>query len=63
MKLRQKNKVYRTEDWTWFYKNFIHKTVNDNFFTMAEVIQRKEDIINRVKNVKVSTKNKEGSSS
>ena len=50
------NKVYPKRKWSWFYKKFIHKTVNDNFYTAAEVIEENREIIERVKGVVVNKK-------
>lgn len=47
-KNKARHKVYNKSSWSWFYKNFIHKTVNDNFYTPAEILQRHGKIIERV---------------
>ena len=51
------DRLYRRIEWSWFYKNFIHGTVNDNFFTPKEIIEKKRKIIKKVKEYSL---NKEG---
>ncbi len=37
---RKKSKVYRESAESWFYKNFIKGTVNDDFNTPAEILAK-----------------------
>ena len=43
-------KTYKKRSWSWFYKNFIKNTVNDNFYTAVEIMSEQRDLIDRVKN-------------
>ena len=43
-------KIYKKSSWSWFYKNFIENTVNDNFYTAVEIMSEQRDLIDRVKN-------------
>ena len=51
-----KNKVYKKYSWSWFYKNFVKNTVNDNFYTAAEIMSKKSDIIQKAKNFNINRK-------
>ena len=48
-----KHKVYKNKSWSWFYRNFINKTMSDNFFSSAEILEKQRDIITRVKRYKI----------
>ena len=50
MDKRKKYKVYRESSWSWFYRHFIKNTVNDNFYTPSEIMDKQQEIINQVKN-------------
>ena len=50
----KKHKVYREFDESWFYKKFIKNTVNDNFITPTEALEKESNqrLIKKVKRVK-----------
>lgn len=51
-KKKIKYKAYDSQQESWFYRTFIKHTVNDNFFTSKEVVEKAEnkELIERVSN-------------
>ena len=51
----KKHKIYKQSSWSWFYTTFIHNTVNDNFHTSAEVLEKSEnqEILGKIKKVQI----------
>ena len=56
---RKKSKVYRESAESWFYKNFIKNTVNDDFNTPAEILAKKtnQELIAKVENLNINNEN------
>lgn len=48
---KKRHKIYKPSQESWFYKTFIKNTVNDNFFTAAEVLDKEsnQDLIAKIK--------------
>ncbi len=49
-------KIYKKRYWSWFYKKFIKGTVNDNFYTPAEIMEKNREIIQRADKFNIEKK-------
>ena len=58
MDKRKTFKVYKDSDENWFYRKFIKNTVNDNFITPAEALDKRpnQKLIKKIKNIKINGK-------
>ena len=43
MRRNLKHKVHRDSTKSWFYRHFVEKTINDNFFTATEIMNEKSN--------------------
>ena len=52
---KKKYRVYKKSSESWFYKKFIKDTVNDNFITPIEVLDRdsNQTLIKKIKKMKL----------
>ncbi len=51
MRRKIKTKVYKSSAESWFYKTFIKNTVNDNFYTAVEALNKESNqkLISKIK--------------